>query len=102
VTEARIWFLQRLAGLLLIPLIMFHLLHKAGVLGAWADLSVRYVAALALLFCLLFHGLYGLRTVIYDYVRNTELLRWTDRLILACGLFLLLYGGWGLWVFSRR
>ncbi len=94
--EAGWWVLQRTTGILLVVPVGVHLF--AQVTGA-VDLTVRFVNDLALLILVVLHSIPGLRTVVHDYVPDSRLRVWAERLLLIGGAGLVGYGVWGLRVF---
>jgi succinate dehydrogenase hydrophobic anchor subunit len=101
-----LWVTQRVSGIFLVVLLLFHViwLHyvdPASVLTV-AGVEIRLQALLfaitdtALLGFVVFHGLNGVRAVLYDHVVSSRRRRIGSALLLAAGGVLL---GYGLWAF---
>lgn len=54
-----------------------------------------------LLVCALFHGLNGLRTIIYDWTTHQGLRRTSNILLLVTGVGFAIYGIWTLWALAN-
>ncbi len=99
--SAFLWLLQRASGLLLVGLVGIHV----GVQHALFPSPFRRAVLLGtdwmLLGTVLYHGLNGLRTIVYDYVGDPPAQRLVSGVLWVVGLALLAYGSWGLLVMSR-
>lgn len=100
----RLWVLQRLTGLGLVVLLVLHVvwLHyvdPASVMQV-AGVELRLQALLfgvtdtLLLGIVVFHGMNGLRAILYDYVGSPRRRRMGSALLLGVGGLLLAYGLW--------
>ncbi len=109
-----LWIWQRLTayGLLLFLAVHLYFTYFAqlGTPGALTFAQVQrpfnvYTLAYALnewllLFCALFHGLNGLRNIIFDWTTHQGLRRAMTVLLLLVGLGFAVYGGWVLWTLA--
>ncbi len=95
------WFLQRVSGLVLVPMLLTHLLtmhryHEHGL--AWNDvitlLNKPYwqVLEVSFLVLALYHGLNGGYSIVQDYVRSPGLRLTINAVMLVAGLGLLAFG----------
>jgi succinate dehydrogenase hydrophobic anchor subunit len=62
-----------------------------------ASSSLRAVLGVVLLGLALFHGLNGVRTVIFDFNIDAQGRKFTTMLLLLLGVVSLLFGMYGLW-----
>ncbi len=101
-----LWVMQRVSGVFLVVLLFFHViwLHYVdpeSVLTV-AGVQLRLQALLfgitdtLLLGFAVFHGLNGVRAVLFDYVASPRWRRISSALLLAAGVVLT---GYGLWAF---
>lgn len=105
------WLLQRVSAALLVLVLGIHLwvLHfadEAAVLSfAGTTIRLRSVSYLlvdcALLGVALYHGLYGLRSVLLDYVSGIRARRFVSVLVWLVGLAAFIYGGFAFTPFLR-
>lgn len=106
-----LWILQRLSAY---GLLFFLAVHLYFVYFARVDVSSALTAAAArqpfqsfptgfvinealLLICALFHGLNGVRNIIYDWTTNTGLRRSINAILIAVGMLAAFYGIVTLW-----
>lgn len=106
-----LWILQRLSAY---GLLFFLAVHLYFVYFARVDVSSALTAAAArqpfqsfptgfvinealLLICALFHGLNGVRNIIYDWTTNTGLRRSINAILIAVGILAAFYGIVTLW-----
>ncbi|MFQ5907888.1 MAG: hypothetical protein ACE5JE_03540 [Thermoplasmata archaeon] len=101
-----LWVTQRISGIFLVILLLFHViwLHyvdPASILTV-GGVEIRLQALLfgitdtLLLGFVVFHGLNGVRSVLYDYVASPRRRRIGSGLLLVAGAILF---GYGLWAF---
>ena len=89
-----LWLFQRVSAVLLVVILGVHLwLANFG----QASSSLRAVLGIALLGLALFHGLNGVRTVIFDFNIGAQGRKFTTMLLLLLGVVSLLFGMYGLW-----
>jgi succinate dehydrogenase hydrophobic anchor subunit len=62
-----------------------------------ASASLRAILGVALLSLALFHGLNGVRTVVFDFDVGVQGRKFTTMLLLLVGAVSLLFGMYGLW-----
>ena len=99
------WFIQRITAVLIFPLLFIHMIwnhfigHDGSIDLGFVEANVRNMGFMlidgGLLVIGLFHGLNGLRNVLYDYVNSLKVrqaLNWVF-IILGGGFFI-----YGLWV----
>jgi succinate dehydrogenase / fumarate reductase membrane anchor subunit len=95
------WFLQRLTGIVLVPILLVHLLtmhryHEHGL--AWDQvtrlMSNPYwkVLEISFLVLALYHGLNGIYAIIQDYVKVAWVRLAIFSLVILAGLVLLVFG----------
>jgi len=101
-----LWLLQRITAILILPalfihMIILHYVNPNDIIEV-QDSAFRLKGVLFLivdsflLFAGLFHGFNGVKNIVYDYVSkgsNRKVAAW---LIAAAGLFMLVYGMYGL------
>ena len=88
------WLFQRVSAVLLVVILGVHLwLANFGQAAA----SLRAVLGVVLLGLALFHGLNGVRTVIFDFNIGAQGRKFTTMLLLLLGVVSLLFGMYGLW-----
>ena len=93
-TNVWLWLFQRVSAVLLIIILGVHLwLSNFG----QASASLRAILGVALLGLALFHGLNGLRTVVFDFDVGVQGRKFTTMLLLLLGVVSLLFGMYGLW-----
>lgn len=93
-TNVWLWLFQRLSAVLLVVILGVHLwLANFG----QAASSLRAVLGVVLLGLALFHGLNGVRTVIFDFNIGAQGRKFTTMLLLLLGVVSLLFGMYGLW-----
>jgi succinate dehydrogenase hydrophobic anchor subunit len=93
-TNVWLWLLQRVAAVLLIVFLGVHLwLANFG----QASASLRAIIGVILLGLALFHGLNGVRTVIFDFNVGVQGRKFATMLLLLLGAVSLLFGVYGLW-----
>jgi len=93
-TNVWLWLFQRVSAVLLVVILGVHLwLANFG----QASSSLRAVLGVALLGLALFHGLNGVRTVIFDFNIGAQGRKFTTMLLLLLGVVSLLFGMYGLW-----
>jgi len=93
-TNVWLWLFQRVTAALLIIILGVHLwLANFGQSSA----SLRAILGVMLLGLALFHGLNGVRTVIYDFNIGVQGRKFTTMLLLLLGAVSLLFGMHGLW-----
>ena len=93
-TNVWLWLFQRITAVLLVVILGVHLwLANFGQVSA----SLRAILGVTLLGLVLFHGLNGVRTVIFDFSIGTQGRKFTTMLLLLLGMVSLLFGMHGLW-----
>ncbi|MGA2238551.1 MAG: hypothetical protein ABSG74_05005 [Candidatus Bathyarchaeia archaeon] len=93
-TNVWLWLFQRVSAVLLVVILGVHLwLANFG----QAASSLRAVLGVVLLGLALFHGLNGVRTVIFDFNIGAQGRKFTTMLLLLLGVVSLLFGMYGLW-----
>ena len=93
-TNVWLWLLQRVTAVLLVAILGVHLwLANFG----QASASLRAILGVILLGLALFHGLNGVRTVIFDFNVGVQGRKFTTMLLLLLGVLSLLFGTYGLW-----
>ena len=93
-TNVWLWLFQRVTAVLLIVLLGVHLwLANFG----QASASLRAIIGVILLGLALFHGLNGVRTVIFDFNVGVQGRKFATMLLLLLGAVSLLFGMYGLW-----
>ena len=93
-TNVWLWLFQRVSAVLLIIILGVHLwLSNFGQPSA----SLRAILGVTLLGLALFHGLNGLRTVVFDFDVGVQGRKFTTVLLLLLGVVSLLFGMYGLW-----
>ena len=93
-TNVWLWLFQRVSAVLLVVILGVHLwLANFG----QASSSLRAVLGVVLLGLALFHGLNGVRTVIFDFNIGAQGRKMTRMLLLLLGVVSLLFGMYGLW-----
>ncbi len=93
-TNVWLWLFQRVSAVLLVVILGVHLwLANFG----QASSSLRAVLGVMLLGLALFHGLNGVRTVIFDFNIGAQGRKFTTMLLLLLGVVSLLFGMYGLW-----
>ena len=93
-TNVWLWLFQRVTAVLLIVILGVHLwLANFG----QASASLRAILGVTLLGLALFHGLNGVRTVIFDFNIGAQGRRFTTTVLLLLGAVSLLLGMHGLW-----
>ncbi len=105
------WILQRLTAVILVLLLGTHLavLHYIpdNLNINFAGVALRLRGALyflvdsGLLAFGLFHGLNGVRNVLFDFIVAAGARRWLNALVLIVGVALTLWGAYALWVFVQ-
>ncbi len=99
-----LWVMQRIAGVLLVAFLFLHViwlhyidpesvLTVAGVQVRLQSLLFGVTDTLLLGFAV-FHGLNGMRSVLYDYVGSTSKRRAISLLLILAGIVLFAYGLW--------
>ena len=92
-TNVWLWLFQRVSAVLLVVILGVHLwLANFG----QATASLRAILGVILLGLALFHGLNGLRAVIFDFI-GAQGRKFTTMLLLLLGVVSLLFGMYGLW-----
>jgi succinate dehydrogenase hydrophobic anchor subunit len=93
-TNVWLWLFQRVTAVLLIVFLGVHLwLANFG----QATASLRAIIGVILLGLALFHGLNGVRTVIFDFNVGVQGRKFATMLLLLLGAASLLFGVYGLW-----
>ena len=93
-TNVWLWLFQRVTAALLVVILGVHLwLANFG----QASASLRAILGVILLGLALFHGLNGVRTVIFDFNVGVQGRKFTTMLLLLLGVLSLLFGTYGLW-----
>ena len=93
-TNVWLWLFQRVSAVLLIVILGTHLwLSNFG----QASASLRAILGITLLGLALFHGLNGVRTVVFDFDVGVQGRKFTTMLLLFLGVVSLLFGMYGLW-----
>ena len=93
-TNVWLWLFQRISAVLLIIILGVHLwLSNFG----QASASLRAILGVTLLGLALFHGLNGVRTVVFDFDVGVQGRKFTTMLLLLLGVVSLLFGMYGLW-----
>ncbi len=105
------WLLQRVSAVLLILVLGIHLwiLHFAGEHAAltMAGVSIRLkslsymLVDYTLLGVALYHGLYGLRSVLLDYVSGERATRLVTAIVWVVGVVAFIYGAYALIPFIK-
>jgi succinate dehydrogenase hydrophobic anchor subunit len=89
-----LWLFQRVTAVLLVVTLGVHLwLANFG----QASASLRAILGIVLLGLALFHGLNGVRTVIFDFNVGVQGRKFTTMLLLLLGVVSFLFGMYGLW-----
>lgn len=93
-TNVWLWLFQRVTAVLLVVILGVHLwLANFG----QASASLRAILGVILLGLALFHGLNGVRTVIFDFNIGAQGRKFTTMGLLLLGAVSLLFGLHGLW-----
>jgi succinate dehydrogenase / fumarate reductase membrane anchor subunit len=93
-TNVWLWLFQRVTAVLLIVILGLHLwLANFG----QATASLRALLGVTLLGLALFHGLNGVRTVIFDFNVGVQGRKFVTMVLLLLGAVSLLFGVNGLW-----
>lgn len=93
-TNVWLWLFQRVTAVLLVVILGVHLwLANFG----QASASLRAILGVILLGLALFHGLNGVRTVIFDFNVGDQARKFTTMLLFLLGVVSLLFGMYGLW-----
>ena len=93
-TNVWLWLFQRVTAALLVVFLGVHLwLANFG----QASASLRAILGVILLGLALFHGLNGVRTVVFDFSVGDQGRKFTTMLLLLLGVLSLLFGAYGLW-----
>ena len=93
-TNVWLWLFQRVSAVLLVVVLGLHLwLANFG----QATASLRAILGVVLLGLALFHGLNGVRTVIFDFNIGAQGGKFATILLLLLGVVSLLFGMYGLW-----
>jgi succinate dehydrogenase hydrophobic anchor subunit len=93
-TNVWLWLFQRVTAVLLVIILGVHLwLANFG----QSSTSLRAILGITLLGLALFHGLNGVRTVIFDFNIGVQGRKFTTMLLLLLGAVSLLFGAHGLW-----
>jgi len=93
-TNVWLWLFQRVTAVLLVVILGVHLwLANFG----QASVSLRAILGVTLLGLALFHGLNGVRTIIFDFSIGVQGRRLVTMLLLLLGTVSLLFGMHGLW-----
>jgi succinate dehydrogenase hydrophobic anchor subunit len=93
-TNVWLWLFQRVSAVLLVVVLGVHLwLANFG----QATASLRAILGVVLLGLALFHGLNGVRTVIFDFNIGAQGRKFATMLLLLLGVVSLLFGMYGLW-----
>ncbi|MGA3029415.1 MAG: hypothetical protein ABSE58_01585 [Candidatus Limnocylindrales bacterium] len=104
------WMLQAVTGMLVLVLVTLHMIAnhfvvKSG-LRDFADvvayLSNPVVVALEVLFLVVvtWHGLLGLRAVLFDFGFSRRTESWITRILWVVGVAIVAYGLWLTWVIT--
>lgn len=115
IRDQKLWTWHLAAGLLILVLLGLHMaiMHLDSLLGIfnatgshaidWQNVAARgqslffMLSYVLLLGAALFHGLYGLRNVLFELDLAGPLKRSLDWALLVLGLGLFLYGTWAAW-----
>jgi succinate dehydrogenase hydrophobic anchor subunit len=93
-TNVWLWLFQRVTAVLLVVILGVHLwLANFG----QASVSLRAILGVTLLGLALFHGLDGVRTIIFDFSIGVQGRKFVTMLLLLLGTVSLLFGMHGLW-----
>jgi len=93
-TNVWLWLFQRVTAVLLVVILGVHLwLANFG----QASASPRAILGVTLLGLALFHGLNGVRTIIFDFSMGVQGRKFVTMLLLLLGTVSLLFGMHGLW-----
>ena len=111
--ESKLWFLHIITAMVMLVLLSFHMgiMHMGSILSSLGfDFSTDptnvenvfrrsgqplfMVVYIILLGVGLFHGLYGLRSIIYELSLSKRLEKTIGGLLCAAGIFLFLYGSY--------
>ena len=93
-TNVWLWLFQRVTAVLLVVILGVHLwLANFG----QASVSLHAILGVTLLGLALFHGLNGVRTIIFDFSIGVQGRRLVTMLLLLLGTVSLLFGMHGLW-----
>lgn len=113
--DQRLWTWHVAAGLVVLVTLALHMaiMHLDALLGLfnpagghpidWANVAARsrqgffLVSYVVLLGAALFHGLYGLRTILHELGPGPALRRGVDVTLLAGGGVLFVFGAWAAW-----
>lgn len=89
------WWVQRLTGIALIPLVLWFVLYAVGLASAdlatvkaWVGAHYNPVLLILLIICMFHHGQLGLQVVIEDYIHK-ESVKVTSLLLVKGGALLL-------------
>lgn len=104
--ETRAWQFMRYSGILLIPLVWFHVLLQDVIVGVheidaeyvalrWDTLSVVIYDILLLTFTFA-HGVNGLRQVLLDYIQGTTRRKWLSFFLLIFWLVISAIGAYAI------
>ena len=93
-TNVWLWLFQRVTAVLLVIILGVHLWFANF---AQASASLRAILGFTLLGLALFHGLNGVRSVIFDFNIGTQGRKFVTMLLLLLGTVSLLFGMHGLW-----
>ena len=99
--NAFLWLLQRVSGLMLIAFVGLHVGVQYGFWGSPFRRPVLIGIDWVMLALVLYHGVNGLRTIAYDYLRSPVAQRLVTGALWVAGLALFAYGSWGLSAMSR-
>ena len=93
-TNVWLWLFQRVTAVLLVVILGVHLwLANFG----QASVSLHAILGVTLLGLAIFHGLNGVRTIIFDFSIGVQGRRLVTMLLLLLGTVSLLFGMHGLW-----
>ncbi|MFZ1946704.1 MAG: hypothetical protein WAW06_04100 [bacterium] len=112
-SETRYWTWHMAAGVVILVLLGLHMttMHLGGITGLWVEhaeesaaspansqardaslfLTVIYIALLALA---LYHGLYGLRTILFELTLKPATERMVTAVLVVAGFGLFAFGTW--------
>jgi len=89
------WWVQRLTGIALIPLVLWFVLYAVGLASAdlatvkaWVGAHYNPVLLILLIICMFHHGQLGLQVVIEDYIHK-ESVKVTSLILVKGGALLL-------------
>jgi succinate dehydrogenase / fumarate reductase membrane anchor subunit len=93
--SASLWLLQRISAAILVALLAIHL-WASNFVTSWPPLLAGGVD-LSLLALALFHGLNGVRSIVFDFGLGQQARRFLTVSLWMLGFAAFLFGAFGLW-----